>query len=68
MEKLVLKIKDGKKIDFIRQLLGQFDFVEVLKDQKQPKQKAEHNFFESVGMWAERDIDAKELRKKAWKK
>lgn len=47
------------------QLIKQLDFVEVehIKKKKTPKK---HDIFGSAGLWANRNIDAKELRKQAW--
>ncbi len=70
MERIILKIKNQKKTNFLLELLKQFDFVEVLKDKgkTKPKSKQKYDFFSSAGLWSGRDVDADELRKKAWKK
>ena len=65
MEKLILNIKDSSKLSFFMQLIKQFDFVEV-EEIKKKKIDSKHDFFNSAGLWANRDIDAKELRKRAW--
>lgn len=69
MEKIVLTIKDKGKLSFLMELLQQLDFIEV----QQPSEKSEptagkkdYNFFASAGLWKNKEIDAKELREKAW--
>ena len=64
MEEIVLKIKDKSKLKFFKQLLEQLDFVE-LKKQKTVKH-SNHSFFDSAGIWEERDMNPQELRNEAW--
>jgi hypothetical protein len=69
MEKIVLKIKDTSKLSFFLKLLNQLDFVEV--DQTSIKKKSttkNYDFFASAGLSKNRDINADELRKNAWKR
>jgi hypothetical protein len=66
MEQIVLNIKDKSKLSFFMQLLNQLDFVEV--DSTKKRKTTKYDFFNSAGLWANREIDAKELRKKAWKR
>lgn len=65
MEKLILNIKDSSKLSFFMQLIKQIDFVEV-EEIKKKKVDPNYDFFQSAGLWANRNIDARELRKKAW--
>ena len=65
MEQVILNINDTSKLAFFIQLIKQLDFVEVAKV-KTKEATAEYNFFDSAGLWAYREIDAKELRKQAW--
>ena len=65
MEQIILKVKDKSKISFLLQLINQLDFVEVEWIKKKEKSK-KYDFFNSAGMWINRDINAKELRKRAW--
>ncbi len=67
MERLILNIKDSSKLSFLLQLIRQLDFVEVEKVKKK-KIAAKYDFFSSAGLWANREIDAEELRKQAWKR
>jgi hypothetical protein len=65
MEQLILNIKDSSKLSFLMQLIKQLDFVEVEKV-KRKKTSSKHDFFKSARLWADREINAKELRKQAW--
>jgi hypothetical protein len=66
MEELVLKVKDKKKVVFIKKLLSQFDFVEIEKTKE--KKGTEHSIFNSAGIWAKRKTDELNLRETAWKR
>lgn len=66
MQKITLTIKDDKKVNFLMELLKQFDFIEINKTE--PKQDENYNFFESAGMWKNREIDAEQLRRQAWQR
>lgn len=67
MEQLILNIKDSSKLSILIQLIKQLDFVEVEKVEKK-NANAHYDFFNSAGLWANREINAKELREKAWNK
>lgn len=64
MEEIILRIKDRSKIKFLRQLLANFDFVEIKKGKKETK--SDSTIFDSAGIWEGRDIDARSLRSEAW--
>ena len=65
MEQLILNIKDKSKLSFLMQLIKQLDFVEVEKVKKK-KASTKYDFFNSAGLWADRKVNAKELREQAW--
>ncbi len=65
MEQLILNIKDSSKLSFLMQLIKLLDFVEV-EEVKKKKTSAKYDFFKSAGLWANRNINANELRQKAW--
>ncbi len=69
MQKIILTIKDNSKLSFFLKLMKQLDFVEVEEAsfKRKPSVK-KHNFFASAGLWKNRDINADELREKAWKR
>ena len=69
MEKIILTIKDGRKLRFLMELLKQFDFVEIEKSSSKSRiSDKKHDLFASAGMWKNREINSEELRKRAWKK
>jgi hypothetical protein len=65
MEQLILNIKDSSKLSFLMQLFKQLGFVEVERIVKK-KADDKYDFFSSAGLWAKREIVAKELREQAW--
>ena len=70
MEQFIIELKDLSKRSFLLELLNQFDFIE-LKTGKEAeaelKQGDEYDLFESAGLFADREIDANQLRKEAWR-
>ncbi len=68
METLTIKVKNKERLMFLYEMLSYYDFLELPKLQKTVKEKTEHNFFLSAGMWKNRDITQETLRKKAWKR
>lgn len=67
MEQLILNIKDRSKLSFLKQLLKQFDFVEIEKTVKKEK-STDYDFFNSAGLWENQEVNAAEIRKQAWKR
>lgn len=65
MERLILNIKDSSKLSYLMQLIKQLDFVEVERVKKK-KNSSKYDLFSSAGLWADREVDAKELRIQAW--
>lgn len=66
METIVLNIKDQDKYLSFLQFVRHLDFVEIEKPEKRRILSEKYNFFSSAGLWENRNIDAKELRNKAW--
>ena len=66
MKKITLTIKDETKTGFLMKLLEEFDFIELQQSDKQVDES--YDFFSSAGMWKDRDIEARDLRKQAWKR
>lgn len=66
MEKFILTINDQKKKNFFLELRKEFDFIEVQKASS--GKMDDYDFFESAGLWKNRDISANQLREKAWKR
>ena len=69
METLTIKVKNKERLMFLYEMLRYYDFLE-LPDLKEPdkKEDTEHNFFQSAGMWKNRNVTQEILRNKAWKK
>lgn len=67
MEQVILKIKDPSKLSFLLQIIKLLDFVEVEKVDKE-KVETKYDFFKSAGLWASREINAKDIRDRAWKR
>jgi hypothetical protein len=68
MKELTIKIKDESRLKFLLELLSQLDFIEFETSFfKKKKKDAPHNFFQSAGLFTDREIDAKNLRKQAWR-
>ena len=66
MQKITLTIKDDKKVNFLMELLKQFDFIEINKSGQ--KKDEDYNFFASAGLWKNREINAEKLRRQAWQR
>ena len=70
MEKFIIELKDVSKRSFLVELLTQLDFIEVKsekEERKQTEQEKEYDLFQSAGLFANRDVDANQLRKDAWR-
>lgn len=68
MKQLTIRVKDANKMDFLLELLRQFEFVELqVQSQKRAKQESSYDFLASAGLFKNRDIDAQKLRKQAWR-
>jgi hypothetical protein len=70
MEKFIIELKDYSKRDFLLELLTQLDFIELkvkMEEEQDLKEKEDYDFFQSAGLLANRNIDANQLRKQAWR-
>jgi len=69
METLTIKVKNKERLMFLYEMLRYYDFLELPELKEQDKEEdTEHNFFQSAGMWKNRNITQETLRNKAWKK
>lgn len=75
MKTFIVEVRDETKTEFVETLLGQLDGVVYEEKQpdkkkskalKKPKKEKPELFANTFGMWAGRDIDARELRNMAW--
>ncbi len=69
MESLTIYVKKKEQIDLLYQFLQHLDFVVMPSDVKpKAKNNTEYDFFQSAGLWQNREITHQEIRAKAWKK
>jgi len=80
-EQILLTVADQSKLDLVMELLSHFDLVRAERIQAQaapaasaaepekltPEQKAQA-FLGLAGIWADRDVDARTLRERAWRR
>jgi len=66
MEEILIRIKDHDKLESLMNFLLSVDYIEVKKVTQSSKHKSK-DFFSTAGLWKNRDIDLKIIRKKAWK-
>jgi hypothetical protein len=69
MKTFIIEVTDDSKTEFAETLLNEIDGI-VVKEKKEKPQKTKGKddlFASTFGMWKDRHIDAKELRKKAWR-
>ncbi|MCG8385103.1 MAG: hypothetical protein MJA30_06145 [Cytophagales bacterium] len=66
MQKITVTVKDDSKVNFFMELIQQFDFIEVQPAKE--KRRDTYNFFDSAGLWKDRDITGDQLRQQAWKR
>ena len=70
MEQFIIELKDLSKRNFLLELLTQFDFIELKtgkEAEEELKKGDDYDLFESAGLFANREIDANQLRKEAWR-
>lgn len=75
MTTLLLKSSSDTDIELIQILATKLgiesqrinDVKDIHISELHTKENAKHNFFDSLGLWKDRDIDAKSLRYQAWK-
>lgn len=70
MEKFIIELKDYSKRHFLLELLGQLDFIELKvakEDVPESQGHEEYDFFQSAGLFGNRNIDANQLRREAWR-
>jgi len=67
MTELILKNRISKqKLDSIVYFLNMLNVKVEIKNSASKKNGKKDPFAETFGMWVDRDIDAKTLRKQAW--
>lgn len=74
-EQILLTIADQSKLGLVMEMLSHFDLVQARRIRAQvteitdltPEEKA-HQFLQTAGQWVGREIDASELRQRAWQR
>jgi hypothetical protein len=67
MSTLLIELKDDKKKSFIRDLLANYDFVEIIDISEAHKSGSNSlRLLELSNLWENYDIDIDILREKAW--
>ena len=68
MKELVIIIKDDTKVKLLMEILSLMDFIEIKKKEntttEKGKKHSEYDFFQSAGLFKNRQISASHLRKK----
>ena len=70
MERYIIELKDLSKRTFFLELLSQLDFIDFKireEEEEEPVTEKDYDFFQSAGLFANREIDANQLRKEAWR-
>ena len=70
MERYIIELKDLSKRTFFLELLSQLDFIDFKireEEEVEPVTEKDYDFFQSAGLFANREIDANQLRKEAWR-
>ena len=70
MEKFIIELKDHSKRKFLLELLAQLDFIEWrvrTEEEREMEEDKDYDFFQSAGLFADRNIDVDQLRKQAWR-
>jgi len=68
MQRLIIHIKDDKKINALITLLKEINFIEVERDNKRASGLSKKGDLRKLfGLWENRDISIADIRKKAWR-
>ena len=66
MQEMIIRVKNKKKVIFLKKLLSQFDFVEI--EIAREITDSQHSIFNSAGLWAKREKNELNLRETAWRR
>ncbi|MCB9297205.1 MAG: hypothetical protein H6559_29385 [Lewinellaceae bacterium] len=70
MERYIIELKDLSKRTFFLELLSQLDFIDFKireEEEEEPVTEKDYDFFQSAGLFVNREINANQLRKEAWR-
>ena len=68
MEQLIIRVKNEEKAKVLSEILSALDFVnsvEIMKGKAATSERKE-DFFSLAGLWKNRNITAKSIRREAW--
>lgn len=66
-ETVILRVNDKRGLQFLLSLLEKLDFIEIAESEKEMVNSS-HDFFNSAGLWRDRNISQEIIRNKAWKR
>ena len=71
MQRIIINVKDDKKINILLNFLNEIKFIDVEKEKKEKKEKKivsrTGDFRKLFGIWKSREISLADIRKKAWR-
>jgi hypothetical protein len=68
MQRIVIHVKDDKKINSLISFLNEINFIDVESEEKETAKKAGKGDIRKLfGIWRARDITLADIRKKAWR-
>jgi hypothetical protein len=68
MQRIVINVKDDKKINALVSFLNEINFIDVEKEKKgMPTTSRKGDLRKLFGIWKTRDITLADIRKKAWR-
>ncbi len=68
MQKIVINVKDDKKINALISFLNEINFIDVEKEKHHKSISSRKGDFRKLfGIWRSREITLADIRKKAWR-
>jgi hypothetical protein len=68
MQKIVIHVKDDKKINSLISFLNEINFIDVESQEKEiAKKSGKGDLRKLFGIWRDRDMTLADIRKKAWR-
>jgi hypothetical protein len=67
VQRIIINVKDDKKINILLNFLNEIKFIDVEKEKKEKKIVSRKGDFRKLfGIWRSREISLADIRKKAW--
>ena len=68
MQRIVINVKDDKKINALVSFLNEINFIDVEKEKKRKSAASRKGDLRKLfGIWSAREITITDIRKKAWR-